>query len=221
MSLMVKICGLREQMAVEQAVNAGARYLGFIFYPPSVRALRPDEAATLMADIPDNVGKVGVFVDPSDREIETVLALCPLDVIQLHGRETPDRVAQVALRSGLQVMKAIQVETADDLGALSAHVAAADMILFDAKAPRDGAAVPGGNGLAFDWQLLQNLTIDKPWFLAGGLNKENLALAVELVDPPGVDVSSGVERWPGAKDPAKLDAFLAEARRLADLHKAS
>lgn len=221
MSLTVKICGLREPAAIDQAVQAGANYLGFIFYPPSARALRPDEAAGLMAEIPDDVGKVGVFVDPSDSEIETVLALCPLDVIQLHGRETPERVAEVALRSGLRVMKAIQVETADDLGALSAHVAAADMILFDAKPPRDGTTVPGGNGLSFDWRVLQGLTIDKPWFLAGGLDAENLARAVDLVAPPGVDVSSGVERWPGAKDPVKLRAFLMEARRLASLPKAS
>ena len=147
------------------------------------------------------------------REIDALLQAVPLDVLQLHGYETPERVAEIALRSGCRVIKALRVETAEDLEPLPAYAEVADMILFDAKPPRD-AAWPGGHGLPFDWRLLQGISIAKPWALAGGLHAGNLAAAVELTRAPIVDVSSGVESRPGIKDPAKLDAFFAAAHRV-------
>lgn len=206
----VKICGLRERALVDHAVGAGAAYVGFIFYPPSVRAVRPDDAASLMADVPETVGKVGVFVDPGDAELDTVLALCPLDFVQLHGGETPGRVADVAIRTGLRVIKALSVKDALDLERMDEY-GAADHLMLDAKAPA-GQTVPGGHGLPFDWRLLAGRRIDRPWFLAGGLTPENLGPARSLLQPPMVDVSSGVEASPGVKDKDRIDAFMQAAR---------
>jgi phosphoribosylanthranilate isomerase len=143
-----------------------------------------------------------------------VLRYVPLDVLQLHGNETPDRVRQLALWSGLEVMKALRIEEASDLAPLDEHADAADMVLFDAKPPRRPDALPGGNGLTFDWRLLEGVNVGKPWALAGGLDPDNLAAAVGLVCPPIVDVSSGIESRPGVKDMGRLETFLREARRL-------
>ena len=215
MALEVKICGLMQATAVDRAQAGGADYLGFIFYPPSPRALDPAQARDLVLRIEPPVRACGLFVDPTDSEIEAVLAHVPLDILQLHGQETPERVAAIATRSGLKVMKALRIETEDDLAPLRDYEAVADMILFDAKPPRD-AGWPGGHGLPFDWRLLEGLRMSRPWALAGGLRVENLRAAVELLAPPIVDVSSGVESAPGTKDPEKLDAFLALAARLRD-----
>ena len=209
----IKICGLTEPARVEQAARLGAAFLGFVCYPPSPRYVDPALARELVAGVPAGVESVGLVVDASDAEIDALLQAVPLDVLQLHGYETPERVAQIVLRSGCRVIKALRVETADDLEQLPAYAEVADIILFDAKPPRD-AAWPGGHGLPFDWRLLQGMSLAKPWALAGGLHAGNLAAAVELTGAPIVDVSSGVESRPGIKDPAKLDAFFAAAHRV-------
>ena len=208
----VKICGLTEPGPVEQAGRLGAAFLGFVFYPPSPRCVDPALARELVALAPEGAQTVGLVVDASDAEIEALLQAVALDALQLHGHESPERVAEVALRFGCQVIKALRVETADDLAALPAHAEAADMVLFDAKPPRD-AAWPGGHGLPFDWRLLEGLALDRPWLLAGGLHAGNVAQALALTGAPLVDVSSGVESRPGVKDPQKLDAFFAAVAR--------
>jgi phosphoribosylanthranilate isomerase len=213
MALKVKICGLTEAPRVEQAARLGASFLGFVCYPPSPRFIDPALARELVAGVPAGVESVGLVVDASDAEIDTLLQAVPFDLLQLHGYETPERVAEIALRSGCRVIKALRVEAAEDLRPVPAYAEVADMLLFDAKPPRD-AAWPGGHGLPFDWRLLQDVAIEKPWALAGGLNADNLAAAVELTKAPIVDVSSGVESRPGIKDPARLEAFFAAAHRI-------
>ncbi len=212
-ALQVKICGLTEPDRVAQAAQLGAAFLGFVFYPPSPRYLDPARARELVSAVPIGTETVGLVVDATDAEIDTLLQAVPLDVLQLHGYETPERVAEIVLRSGCRVIKALRVETAEDLLSVSAFADAADMLLFDAKPPRD-AAWPGGHGLPFDWRLLQSLSLAKPWLLAGGLRTTNLQAAVALTRAPIVDVSSGVESRPGIKDPEKLEAFFAAARRI-------
>ena len=213
MTFQVKICGLTEPERVADAIAEGASYLGFILYPPSPRAVEPARLRELVGGLPDTVASVGVMVDPDDRWLETVLAAAPLDIVQLHGGERPVRVREIGERFGVRTMKAIRVETADDLAPLPDYAEVADLVLFDAKPPRD-AAWPGGHGLPFDWTVLEGVAPGRPWALAGGLSAENLASAVALLHPPVVDVSSGVEQRPGIKDPVKLRAFMAEARRL-------
>jgi phosphoribosylanthranilate isomerase len=208
----VKICGLTEPERVEQAGRLGAAFLGFVFYPPSPRCVGPALARELAALAPEGARTVGLVVDAGDAEIEALLRAVPLDVLQLHGYETPERVAEIGLRFGCQVIKALRVEAADDLAMLPAHAEAADMVLFDAKPPRD-AAWPGGHGLPFDWRLLEGLDLDRPWLLAGGLHAGNVAKAVALTKAPMVDVSSGVESQPGIKDPERLEAFFAAVAR--------
>jgi phosphoribosylanthranilate isomerase len=215
MTLKVKVCGLKQPAVVEQAATLGAAYVGFVFFPPSPRYVDPARARELAELVPPGVETVGIVVDLDDAQIDLILQAAPLDILQLHGYETPERVRAIALGTGCRVIKALRVEEAADLASLAEYADAADMILFDAKPPRD-AAWPGGHGLPFDWRLLQNLELAKPWLLAGGLNADNLAAAVRLTGAPIVDVSSGVESRPGVKDPAKLDAFFAAAHRLAD-----
>ncbi len=210
---------MKDPVRVQQAVSLGADFVGLVFFPPSPRSLDPARARDLAALVEPPARSVGLFVDASDREIEAVLCYVPLDMIQLHGDETPERVREVALLSGLLVMKAIRVEEPADLAALDEHADAADLILFDAKPPRRPDALPGGNGLSFDWRLLEGVRLTKPWALAGGLEPGNLAAAVECLHPPIVDVSSGIESRPGVKDPARLEAFLREAGRLAALER--
>ena len=207
----VKICGLTEAMHVAAAVDAGARFLGFVFFPKSPRAVTPEQAAVLAADVPVGVARVGLFVDPDDALLDAVLSAVPLDVIQLHGHETPDRVAAVKARCGLPVMKAIGLSGPEDLSQLIDYGVVADMLLVDAKPPKD-AVLPGGNGLAFDWRLLSGRRWLRPWMLAGGLTPENVAEAVRLTGAPIVDVSSGVESAPGVKDVARIRAFVAAAK---------
>lgn len=206
----VKICGLRAAADIAAAVEAGARYAGFVFFPKSPRAVTPHQAAALAADVPPGVARVGLFVDPDDARLTEVLATVPLDMIQLHGQETPARVAEVRALTGLPVIKAVGVADAADLEALWDYGLVADMLLIDAKPPK-GAALPGGNGLAFDWRLLAGRRILKPWLLAGGLTADNVARAIQLTGAPGVDVSSGVESAPGIKDQNRIRAFVAAA----------
>jgi phosphoribosylanthranilate isomerase len=208
----VKICGLTEPASVEQAGRLGAAFVGFVFYPPSPRCVDPARAAELAAAAPEGVETVGLVVDADDHELETLLQAVPLDALQLHGHETPERVAAIGLRFGCRVIKALRVEASEDLAGLPDQAAAADMVLFDAKPPRD-AAYPGGHGLPFDWRVLDGVGLDRPWLLAGGLHAGNVAEAVALTKAPVVDVSSGVESRPGVKDPAKLEAFFAAVAR--------
>lgn len=210
MAVAVKICGLTEPAGLAAAIGAGARYLGFVFFAKSPRHLAPQAAAQLAAQVPLGVAKVGLFVDPDDAALDATLAHMPLDMIQLHGNETPARVAAIKARAGLPVMKAVGLAEPRDLDALWDYGLVADMLLIDAKPPKD-AELPGGNGLAFDWRLLAGRQILKPWLLAGGLTPENVAQAVRLTRAPGVDVSSGVESAPGVKDPERVCRFIARA----------
>jgi phosphoribosylanthranilate isomerase len=206
----VKICGLREPRHVQAAADAGARYLGFVFFPRSPRHVTVDDAAQLVADVPLGIARVGLFVDPDDTLLTQTLDRVPLDVIQLHGRESPERVAAVKALTGLPVMKAVGISGPDDLPALTDYGLVADMLLVDAKAPKD-AQLPGGNGLAFDWRLLVGRKWLRPWLLAGGLTPQNVAEAIRLTGARGVDVSSGVETAPGQKDSDLIRAFVAAA----------
>jgi phosphoribosylanthranilate isomerase len=214
MPVEVKVCGLTDARAVAAAVEGGARWLGFIFYPPSPRALRPRQAADLAAQAPPGPARVGVLVDPDDTLLDEILREVPLDCLQLHGAETPARVAAIKARSGCRVIKALKIAQASDLVPIPGYAAVADLLLFDAKPPPDPSLLPGGNGLSFDWRLLQGLEVGRPWLLSGGLCADNLAAAVALCAPRAVDVSSGVERRPGEKDPAKIRRFLEVAAGL-------
>jgi phosphoribosylanthranilate isomerase len=214
MSVAAKICGLSSEAAVAAAVKGGAAYLGFVFYPPSPRSVSPQRAAALCAGVPAGVRRVGSFVDAEDGAIRAILDIAPIDILQFHGHESPDRVAEVKHRFGRPVMKAIAVAGPEDVLAASRYEDAADLLLFDAKPPRRADALPGGNGLAFDWHLIAGRKWRRPWLLSGGLTAELLAEAVRISGATAVDVSSGVERRPGDKDPDKIREFLAVARSL-------
>ena len=214
MSVTAKICGLSTEEAVSVAVAGGAAYLGFVFYPPSPRAVTPREAARLCAGVPPGVARVGLFVDADDAVIEAALALAPLDILQFHGSETLERVGEVRSRFGLPVMKAVAIARPQDVLGAARYEDIADLLLFDAKPPRRPDALPGGNGLAFDWGLIADRSWRRPWMLSGGLTVEVLPEAVRISGATVVDVSSGVESRSGVKDPDKILAFLAAARAL-------
>ncbi len=214
MSVAAKICGLSSEDAVAAAIQGGAAYLGFVFYPPSPRAVSPSRAAELCAEVGASVRRVGLFVDADDGSIGAALDIAPLDVLQFHGRESPERVAQVKARFGRPVMKAIPIAGPDDVASASLYEECADYLLFDAKPPRRNGALPGGNGLAFDWRLIAGHRWRRPWMLSGGLTAALLPEAVRISGATAVDVSSGVERRPGDKDPEKIREFLAVARAL-------
>ena len=209
---LVKVCGLTSAEAVTAA--AGASHVGFIFYPPSPRALAPAAAAALRAKVAPGTQIVAVFVDPCDSAIEAVITTLAPDLLQLHGKESPQRVAAVRQRFGVPVMKAVRVSDARDIGAARHYEGIVDSLLFDAKPPAGAIGMlPGGNGLAFDWSLLAGYDGDTPWFLSGGLDRQNLAQAIRASGARAVDVSSGVEDRPGVKNIAKIHAFLAAAGR--------
>ncbi|WP_439816560.1 phosphoribosylanthranilate isomerase [Zavarzinia sp. CC-PAN008] len=210
----VKICGLNDAASVRAAVQGGARWLGFVFYPPSPRAVTPAQVAGLLGEVPTGITPVALTVDASDAELDAILEHAPVTLLQLHGRETPERVAAVKARFGLPVMKAVHIGDAADVAAAAAYDGVADMLLLDAKPPK-GATLPGGNGTAFDWPLLADAPFARPWLLAGGLHAGNLAQAVAESGAHAVDVSSGIEHEPGRKDPQKIADFLALARTLA------
>ncbi len=216
----VKICGLTDQAAVRAALAGGARYLGFVFYPPSPRALTPDQAAALLAAVPDGVPKVGVFVNPEDRLLAEVLRSAPLDLLQIH-QAGPARLQAIKAATGKKVIGCLSVAEPADLAPVGGYAEVADLLLFDARPPAAPASLPGGNGLAFDWRILADLRLARPWLLAGGLNQANLAAAVAACRPPLVDVSSGVEAAPGRKDPALVTAFLTLAAGLPAANPAS
>ncbi|MBV9552092.1 MAG: phosphoribosylanthranilate isomerase [Alphaproteobacteria bacterium] len=214
MSVAAKICGLSSEAAVAAAVEGGAAYVGFVFYPPSPRAVSPARCGALCAMVPGGVPRVGLFVDPDDATIAAVLDAAPaIDILQLHGAETPERVAEARQRFGRKVMKAVAVAGPDDLAVAARYEDAADLLLFDAKPP-PGATRPGGNGLAFDWRLIAGRDWRVPWLLSGGLTADLLPEAVRISRATAVDVSSGVETAPGQKDPQKIRAFITAAAAL-------
>jgi phosphoribosylanthranilate isomerase len=207
----VKICGLRTPADVAAVAAAGAAYAGFVFFPKSPRHLTLGEARAAALAAPEGLCKVALTVDADDAALDAIVAGVPLDMLQLHGHESPARVAEVRARYGLPVMKAMGVADEGDLAGLIEMSLAADQLLIDAR-PAPGADLPGGNGLAFDWRLLVGRKWLKPWMLAGGLTPGNVAEAVRLTGARQVDVSSGVESAPGVKDPAKIRDFVDAAQ---------
>ncbi|HBZ45017.1 MAG TPA: phosphoribosylanthranilate isomerase [Maritimibacter sp.] len=206
----VKICGLTQPDQVAAAVAAGARYLGFNFFPKSPRYVDPDTCARLAVEVPPGVAKVALVVNPDDALLDEITAKAPIDMIQLHGQESPERVAEIRARYGLPVMKVVGVAGPEDVARLDDYTDVADQLLVDAKAPK-GADLPGGNGVPFDWTLLQGRHWTLPWMLAGGLTPANVALAVRLTGARQVDTASGVESAPGVKDPEMMRAFVEAA----------
>jgi phosphoribosylanthranilate isomerase len=213
MTFQVKLCGIKDAAVLDLAVANGADYVGFIFYPPSPRALDIFAAAELASSVPDHVSTVGVLVDPDDRTLDGLLAHVSLDILQLHGAETPERVMAIREHTGCRIMKAIRVREPADLDEAAAYVDMVDFLMLDAKPPA-GALLPGGNGEPFDWALLKAFECKRPWALAGGIHADNLASAVERAGAAIYDVSSGVESAPGVKDPERVRAFLARAAAL-------
>jgi phosphoribosylanthranilate isomerase len=213
LSLSVKICGLGDAEAVAAAVAGGAAFVGFVFFPPSPRAITPRVAASLAAAVPPQIAKVGLFVDADDATIASALAAVSLDLLQCHGHETPQRLAALRARFGRPLIKAIPIATREDLDVVAAYEDMAEMLLFDARPPA-AASRPGGNAAAFDWSLLQGRRFNRPWLLAGGLNAGNVTDAVAISGAAAVDVASGVERAPGVKDPGLIRQFLATCKRL-------
>jgi phosphoribosylanthranilate isomerase len=211
MSVLVKICGLKTHEALDVALDAGADFVGFVFFPPSPRNVEPASARALGRRVGGRAGKVALTVDAEDALLEQIVETLAPDLLQLHGKETPQRVTAVKARFGIPVMKAIAVEAHADLAAVDRYVAVADRLLFDARAPRE-ATRPGGLGKPFDWRLLRALDPGIPFMLSGGLDAGNVAQALSITRAPGVDVSSGVERLPGEKDFDKIRAFVRAAR---------
>ena len=209
----VKICGLSEAATLDAAVQAGASHVGFVFFPASPRHVPPVRACELAARVPAGIKKVGLFVDADDAYIEDILAKVPLDMLQFHGDETPDRVVEVRAKFRVQVMKAIAIAGPDDVARAHVYEAVADQLLFDARAP-EGADRPGGNAQAFDWTLIAGEPWARPWMLAGGLTAENVADAVRATGAQMVDVSSGVEDRPGHKDASLIRAFIEAVKKV-------
>lgn len=207
----VKVCGLRSVADVEAAAKAGAAYGGFVFFPPSPRHLDIRAARMLAQEAPIGLAKVALTVDAGDDLLDAIMAEVPLDMLQLHGHESPARVAEVRARHGLPVIKAIGIADAADLDQIVAYEAVSDMILIDAKPPK-AAALPGGNGLSFDWRLVAGRAWARPWMLAGGLTAQNVAEAIHLTGARQIDVSSGVEREKGVKDSQLIAEFVAAAQ---------
>ena len=206
MNVRVKICGINSAAALDAAVAAGADWTGFVFFPPSPRAVTPAQAATLAARHPDGPLRVGLFVDPAEAEVAAALAALRLDILQLYT--APERVAALRARFGVPVWRAVGVAVAADL---PAEAGGADALLIEAKPP-PGATRPGGNAARIDWALLRGWAAPAPWILAGGLTPDNVAAAIRASGAPAVDVSSGVETAPGVKDPALIHAFVRAAR---------
>lgn len=207
----VKICGLKTPGDVAAVAKAGAGYAGFNFFPKSPRYVTPETARALALEAPDGLCKVALVVDADDATLDRIVAEVPLDMLQLHGHESPARVAEVKARYGLPVMKVIGVAEEADLAGLLDYQLVADQILVDAKAPK-GAVLPGGNGLTFDWRLLVGRKWLKPWMLAGGLTPDNVGQAIQRTGARQVDVASGVESAPGVKDAARIAAFVEAAQ---------
>ncbi len=211
MPVLAKICGLSTPETLDAAIKHGASHVGFVFFPKSPRNLKPDRAAALAARVPPHVKSVGLFVDPVDDDLDRILSQVRLDILQLHGHETAETVARLGKVHARDVWKAIPVRTTADRDAAARYKGAADLILYDAKPPQ-GADMPGGNGLRFDWTLLSGHRHPLPWALSGGLDADNVAEAIRVTAAPLIDVSSGVESAPGVKGVDKIAAFLKAAR---------
>ena len=212
MGVLAKICGVSTPEAVAAALEGGAGWLGFVFFAKSPRNIGYEAAERLSQPARGKLKVVALAVDPSDAEVDRIAAVLAPDLIQLHGAETPARTRAIGQRVGAGVIKVLPVSEAADLAAAAAYESVVEHLMFDTRPPK-GAENPGGAGQAFDWTLLSGRRFEKPWFLAGGLNPWNLAEAVQLSGAPLVDVSSGVERGPGLKDPALIRAFLDAAKR--------
>jgi phosphoribosylanthranilate isomerase len=216
MSLLVKICGLSTSETLEAALEAGADMVGFVFFPPSPRHIRLETARELGRQAKGRALKVALTVDADDATLANIMETLRPDVLQLHGSETVARLRDIKQAFGVQLMKVLAVETAADLAPLAGYAAVADRILFDARAPK-GATRPGGLGAIFDWHVLENLDLKLPFMVSGGLTADNVAQAVRVTRAGGVDVSSGVERAPGIKDPDMIRAFIRAARASEEL----
>jgi phosphoribosylanthranilate isomerase len=215
MTVAVKICGLSTEEALAASIAGGARFVGFVFYPPSPRHLTIERAAELARVVPPGIARVGVMVDPTDDFLARLLAKAPFDMLQLHGKETPERVQTLKDRHRIKMMKAIPVASEVDLQAASGYYGVADWLMFDAKPPKEKSdAMPGGNALVFDWRILRAKRWPLPWMLSGGLDPDNVAEAARVSGAEAVDVSSGVESAPGVKSVEKIRLFLARAAAL-------
>ena len=211
MSLLIKICGLSTPETLDVALDAGADMVGFVFFPPSPRHVSFETARALASRVKGQARKVANTVDADDALVASIIEALGPDILQLHGHETPQRVAAVRGSFGLPVMKALPIEARSDLLPIDTYTSVADRLLFDARPPRE-ATRPGGLGKPFDWHLLENLNLPIPYLLSGGLHADNVAEALRITRAPGVDVSSGVESAPGVKDPEKIRAFIRAAR---------
>lgn len=212
MGVTTKICGLSTPETVRAAVDGGAGFVGFMFFEKSPRNIAPDAAWRLAQPVRGKAKVVAVMVDPDDAEVDRIAQVLKPDLIQLHGKETPARVRDVGQRSGAGLVKVLPVSEASDLDAAAGYEALVEHLMFETKPPKD-AERPGGLGVTFDWTLMAGRRFRRPWFLAGGLNPWNLTEAVRASGAPLLDVSSGVERGPGLKDPALIAAFLDAAKR--------
>ncbi len=211
MAIQVKICGIASVEAADAVLRAGADFAGLVFHPRSPRHVTPDKAAQLAARLRGRTRIVALLSDPKNEDVESAIAAAQPDFIQLHGRETPERIAALHARFGKPVIKAIAVAESSDLACVPVYESVVDMLLFDAKAPA-AATREGGHGAPFDWQLLRGRSFKRPWLLAGGLNADNVARAIRSAEAPGVDVSSGVETAPGVKSAELIAAFVICAR---------
>ncbi|MFC4669208.1 phosphoribosylanthranilate isomerase [Seohaeicola nanhaiensis] len=211
MNVRVKFCGLSRPEDISAAIAAEAAYVGFVFFPKSPRCVSLDTARALALSVPPGIAKVALTVDADDTTLDAIVNTVPLDMLQLHGHESPERVSALRSRHGLPIMKAVGVSDATDLEALDTYGKVADQLLVDAKPPK-GADLPGGNGLAFDWRLIAGRRWPVPWMLAGGLTPANVAEAIRLTGARQVDVSSGIESAPGVKDAGLIAAFAAAAK---------
>lgn len=203
----VKICGLTTAEAIKAAADAGVSHAGFMFFEASPRYVRPRDVMALAKNVPLEMKRVGVFVDPDDSLIDRAVTAARLEIVQLHGDEKPERIKAIKARHKLAFWKVISVSTASDLEKARRYEAVADLILFDAKTPK-ASRLPGGMGIAFDWKLLDRFKHKLPWGLSGGLSADNVAEAIAMTGAPLVDVSSGVESAPGVKDPQKIAEFM-------------
>lgn len=208
---LIKICGLSTPQTLDAALEAGADMVGFVFFAPSPRNISFEQARVLSAQVAGRAKMAALSVDADDDTHAAIVAALQPDILQLHGHETPARIAELKARFGLPVIKAIHISEPADLAAVQTYEGVADYLLFDARPPK-GALLPGGNGAAFDWTILQAVKTTRPWMLSGGLNPDNVREALAVTSAPGLDVSSGVESAPGVKDAALIKAFVAAAR---------
>ncbi|MDD3020322.1 MAG: phosphoribosylanthranilate isomerase [Alphaproteobacteria bacterium] len=207
----VKICGIKEKNHLDIAAQAGARFIGLVFYPKSPRFIDPEMARLLSRSAPTGVRMVGLFVDPDDAWLSHVLGAVPLDMIQLHGGESPVRVQEIRAHHHVPIIKAIPVAQPEDLEKTQEYEQVADWLLFDSKSQK--SSVSGGSGISFDWKILEGKRFKRPWMLSGGLNSENIGEALSFLHPDAVDVSSGVESEVGVKDPSRMIEFLKQVRQ--------